>query len=42
MCGRVSAVGRHTGFRFTLDPSPEQVGMLWRHAGAARFAYNQC
>jgi putative transposase len=38
----VSVVGRHTGFRFTLDPSPAQVGVLWRHAGAARFAYNQC
>jgi putative transposase len=36
-------VGRHTGFRFTLrDPSPELAATLWRHAGASRFAYNQC
>jgi hypothetical protein len=35
-------VARHTGFRFTVDPSPEQVGVLWRHAGAARFAFDQC
>src|SRR5215210_361264 len=33
---------RHTTFRFTLDPTPEQVGQLTRHAGASRFAYNQC
>jgi putative transposase len=33
---------RHTTFRFTLDPTPEQVGQLARHAGASRFAYNQC
>ena len=33
---------RHTTFRFTLDPTPEQVALLARHAGASRFAYNQC
>jgi putative transposase len=33
---------RHTTFRFTLDPTPEQVAQLARHAGASRFAYNQC
>jgi putative transposase len=38
----VSAVGRFTGFRFTLEPSPVQAGALWRHAGASRFAFNQC
>jgi putative transposase len=35
-------VSRHTAFRFTLDASSAQVGLLWRHVGAARFAYNQC
>ncbi|HEY2763765.1 MAG TPA: RNA-guided endonuclease TnpB family protein [Pseudonocardiaceae bacterium] len=34
-------MGRHTAFRFTLDAPPEQVVALTRHAGAARFAYNQ-
>jgi putative transposase len=33
---------RHTTFRFALDPTPTQAGMLARHAGASRFAYNQC
>jgi putative transposase len=33
---------RHTTFRFALDPTPTQVALLARHAGAARFAYNQC
>jgi putative transposase len=33
---------RHTTFRFALDPTPAQAGMLARHAGASRFAYNQC
>ena len=33
---------RHTTFRFTLDPTPEQVALLARHAGASRFACNQC
>jgi putative transposase len=35
-------VSRHTAFRFTLDASSGQAGVLWRHVGAARFAYNQC
>jgi putative transposase len=33
---------RHTTFRFCLDPSVEQCDVLARHAGAARFAFNQC
>jgi putative transposase len=33
---------RHTTFRFALAPTPAQVTMLARHAGASRFAYNQC
>jgi putative transposase len=33
---------RHTTFRYTLQPSPEQAAALARHAGAARYAYNQC
>ncbi|GIH16943.1 RNA-guided endonuclease InsQ/TnpB family protein [Rugosimonospora africana] len=35
-------MGRHTAFRFTVDPLPSQVVVLARHAGASRFAYNQC
>jgi putative transposase len=33
---------RHTTFRFCLDPTVEQQAMLARHAGASRFAFNQC
>jgi putative transposase len=33
---------RHTTFRFALAPTPGQAAMLARHAGASRFAYNQC
>jgi putative transposase len=33
---------RHTTFRFALAPTPAQAAMLVRHAGASRFAYNQC
>lgn len=33
---------RYTTFRFALDPTPAQEQVLARHAGAARFAYNQC
>jgi putative transposase len=33
---------RHTTFRFALAPTPVQAAMLVRHAGASRFAYNQC
>jgi putative transposase len=33
---------RHTTFRFALDPTPAQAVLFARHAGASRFAYNQC
>jgi hypothetical protein len=33
---------RHTTFRFALAPTPVQQQALSRHAGASRFAYNQC
>jgi putative transposase len=33
---------RHTTFRFAVAPTPVQAAMLVRHAGASRFAYNQC
>ena len=33
---------RYTTFRFALDPTSAQAGMLARYAGASRFAYNQC
>jgi putative transposase len=33
---------RHTTFRFALDPTPLQEQRLAQHAGASRFAYNQC
>jgi putative transposase len=33
--------GRHTSFSFTLRPTAAQEQVLWRHAGASRFAYNQ-
>ncbi len=36
------AVARFTTFQFCLDPTVEQQAMLARHAGAARFAFNQC
>ncbi|MCW3819151.1 transposase [Micromonospora sp. DR5-3] len=35
-------MGRFAAFRFTVDPSPSQVVVLARHAGASRFAFNQC
>lgn len=35
-------MSRHTTFRFCLDPTIEQDEVLSRHAGAARFAFNQC
>ncbi|HEX7826784.1 MAG TPA: helix-turn-helix domain-containing protein, partial [Mycobacterium sp.] len=34
-------MARHTTFRFCLDPTVEQREVLARHAGAARFAFNQ-
>jgi putative transposase len=33
---------RHTAFKFCLDPTIEQREILARHAGAGRFAFNQC
>jgi putative transposase len=33
---------RHTTFRYCLDPTAEQCAVLARHAGASRFAFNQC
>ena len=36
------AMSRHTTFKFCLDPTVEQHEVLARHAGAARFAFNQC
>ena len=35
-------MSRHTTFKFCLDPTVEQKELLARHAGAARFAFNQC
>ncbi|MEB3048381.1 RNA-guided endonuclease TnpB family protein [Mycolicibacter sp. MYC123] len=35
-------MARHTTFKFCLDPTVEQGAVLSRHAGAARFAFNQC
>ncbi|MFC8382719.1 helix-turn-helix domain-containing protein [Nocardia sp. NPDC057272] len=34
-------MSRHTTFRYCLDPTVEQSDVLARHAGAARFAFNQ-
>jgi putative transposase len=35
-------MARHTTFRYCLDPTVEQREGLPRHAGASRFAFNQC
>jgi putative transposase len=35
-------MSRHTTFRFCLDPAVEQDEVLARHAGASRFAFNEC
>ena len=35
-------MSRHTTFRFCLDPTVAQHEVLARHAGASRFAFNQC
>ena len=35
-------MSRHTTFKFCLDPTVEQREVLARHAGAARFGFNQC
>lgn len=41
MPGSLVRMPRHTSFRFCLDPSVEQERVLFRHVGAARFAFNQ-
>lgn len=42
-CGTLRAeMSRHTTFRFCLDPTVEQRDVLARHAGASRYAFNQC
>ena len=40
--GMLGPMSRHTTFRFCLDPTVEQHEVLARHAGASRFAFNQC
>jgi putative transposase len=35
-------MSRHTTFKFCLEPTVEQHELLARHAGASRFAFNQC
>jgi putative transposase len=35
-------MSRHTTFRFCLDPTVDQHEVLARHAGASRFAFNEC
>ncbi len=35
-------MARFTTFRYCLDPTVEQQAALYRHAGASRFAFNQC
>ncbi len=40
--GMLPEMARHTTFRFCLDPTVEQHEVLARHAGASRFAFNQC
>jgi putative transposase len=35
-------MSRQTTFKFCLDPTVEQREVLARHAGASRFAFNQC
>ena len=42
MCNCAHEMPRYTAFKFCLDPTTEQQRALARHAGAARFAYNQC
>jgi putative transposase len=37
-----AVMSRHTTFKLCLAPSGEQHDVLARHAGAARFAFNQC
>ena len=35
-------MSRLTAFRFTVVAAPAQVAVLWRYAGASRFAFNEC
>ncbi|HET6734215.1 RNA-guided endonuclease InsQ/TnpB family protein [Mycobacterium sp.] len=35
-------MSRHATFKFCLDPTVEHCMVLARHAGASRFAFNQC
>jgi hypothetical protein len=42
LCDADPVMSRHTTFRFCLDPTVEQCEVLSRHAGASRFAFNQC
>ncbi len=42
VCDTAVKMTRHTSFKFCLDPTVEQKGVLSRHAGAARFGFNQC
>ncbi len=37
-----AVLSRHTTFKFCLDPTVEQREVLARHAGASRYAFNQC
>jgi len=42
-CGTLTCeMSRHTTFKFCLDATVEQHKVLARHAGASRFAFNQC
>jgi putative transposase len=38
----IDEMSRYTTFKFCLDPTVEQHEPLARHAGASRFAFNQC
>ena len=40
--GTMAPVARETSFVFTVDADPETDAVLSRHAGASRFAFNQC
>jgi putative transposase len=42
VCDDAATMSRHTTFKFCLDPTVEQREVLARHAGAARFGFNQC
>jgi putative transposase len=42
VCNCAHEMSRYTTFKYCLDPTAEQQCALARHAGAARFAYNQC